>query len=96
MIIEITGQETYEIPSLANCEVCGKKVVNVCRTTFYYNIKCECHSPQHFETVYHCKTCIARVPGQTKITFRTNRDEYILKQERLNKIKQIKNRTYEK
>lgn len=52
------------------CEVCGE-LGPVQRTTFYYGIKCECHSPEHFELVLHCKKCIPKEPLFTKITVRT-------------------------
>ena len=53
-----------------NCKVCGK-VGPLVRTYFYYDVKCECHSPNHFEIVYHCDTCIPEEPEQTKITIKT-------------------------
>ena len=52
------------------CEVC-KKESNLQRTYFKYNIKCECHSPIHFELVRHCKDCIAQEPKETKIILKT-------------------------
>lgn len=41
------------------------------RKYFYYDINCECHSPQHFEIVWHCKDCIPQEPKETKITIKT-------------------------
>lgn len=36
-----------------------------------YNIKCECHSPNHFEIITHCNACIPLEPKETKIILRT-------------------------
>ena len=49
------------------CECCGK-VDFLERTYFYYNIKCDCHSPQHFELTRHCKNCTPIEPKITKIS----------------------------
>lgn len=46
------------------CDICGKED-NLGRTCFEYDIKCDCHSPRHFELVVHCKDCIPSMP--TKI-----------------------------
>mgnify|MGYP005608329895 FL=1 len=46
------------------CDICGKEG-NLGRTYFEYDIKCDCHSPRHFELVVHCKDCIPSMP--TKI-----------------------------
>lgn len=48
------------------CQVCGKKGI-VQRTYFYYEIKCECHSPEHFEIRWHCKDCTPKEPISTEI-----------------------------
>ena len=48
------------------CGVCGKEGV-VVRTYFYYDIKCDCHSPQHFEIKYHCPTCKPKAPEETSV-----------------------------
>jgi len=37
------------------------------RHYFRYDIKCECHSPQHFEIVWHCNDCVPQDPGIRKI-----------------------------
>ena len=52
------------------CEVC-KENANLQRTYFRYDIKCECHSPNHFEMVRHCANCVAIEPKETKINFKT-------------------------
>jgi len=49
------------------CEVCGKKA-DLIRKYFYYGIKCECHSPEHFELIRHCKNCQPETPKQTTIS----------------------------
>lgn len=50
------------------CDYCGKET-NIKRKYFYYDIKCDCHSPKHFEIRYHCKDCVPRVPSETKVTY---------------------------
>lgn len=54
-----------------NCEICGNEAP-LERTYFHYNIKCECHSPYHFELVRHCKNCIAKEPEVTTLTIKTS------------------------
>jgi hypothetical protein len=53
------------------CEVCGIEGP-LDRTYFRYAIQCECHSPQHFELVRHCKNCVPKEPKETKITIKTD------------------------
>lgn len=53
------------------CDIC-KKESHIQRTYFRYDIKCECHSPNHFELVYHCNECVPTEPDQTKLTIKTN------------------------
>ena len=52
------------------CEVC-KKETQLQRTYWHYVIKCECHSPSHFEMIRHCADCIPQEPTTTIITFKT-------------------------
>lgn len=52
---------------VGKCDICGKENVELERKYYYYNIKCECHSPQHFEIVDHCKACIPKPPKKTTI-----------------------------
>lgn len=52
------------------CEVCGEEAP-LRRTYFHYNIKCECHSPNHFEMVRHCETCEPVEPTETKVIIAT-------------------------
>jgi len=49
------------------CQVCGKENNGIQRTYYYYGIKCECHSPEHFEIVYHCNTCVPNPPSKTTL-----------------------------
>jgi len=52
------------------CMICGEKKP-LQRQYYHYDIKCECHSPNHFEIVDHCKDCTAKEPRETKVTFKT-------------------------
>lgn len=52
------------------CRVCGKEGI-IERTYFHYNVECECHSPKHFEIVFHCNTCTPKEPIQTKVLLNT-------------------------
>lgn len=52
------------------CEVCGVESP-LQRTVWYYAIKCECHSPSHFEMKRHCKYCVPKEPIETRITLKT-------------------------
>ena len=53
------------------CEICGKEG-GLQRTYFNYDIKCECHSPNHFEVVSHCAKCKPEEPKITKLTVATS------------------------
>ena len=53
------------------CEICGVDTF-IERTYFRYNIKCECHSPYHFELVRHCSNCVPIEPRITKIELNCN------------------------
>lgn len=53
------------------CQCCGKEA-ELTRMYFKYPIKCECHSPTHFEFVDHCSNCVPREPEYTKILVRTD------------------------
>ena len=52
------------------CDVCGKDE-DLIRTYFGYPIKCECHSPNHFELRRHGKDCEPKEPIYTKVEFKT-------------------------
>lgn len=58
------------------CSICGKETY-LQRRYFKYDIKCQCHSPTHFELVIHCGDCVPKEPTETKI---------ILKTENINKL----------
>ena len=62
-------EERGEI-EFGKCEICGKNK-ELTRTYFRYDIKCECHSPYHFELVRHCYDCTPIEPTETKITLKT-------------------------
>lgn len=53
------------------CSICGK-VGLVERKYYYYDIKCDCHSPKHFEIVEHCKECVPKPPHATNVMFFQN------------------------
>lgn len=51
----------------SKCDYCGNEdYVN--RKYFHYNIKCECHSPKHFEMRRYCKNCFPVEPKVTTLT----------------------------
>lgn len=52
------------------CDICGNKDL-LQRKYYRYDIKCECHSPYHFEVVKYCKNCKPREPHETRILFKT-------------------------
>ena len=50
------------------CDYCGESgPIN--RKYYKYGVKCECHSPEHFEIVHHCNKCEPKDPGIRKIQF---------------------------
>jgi len=53
------------------CPYC-KKETFLQRKYFKYDIKCQCHAPQHFEIVWHCKDCEPIEPRETKLTIKTS------------------------
>jgi hypothetical protein len=52
------------------CDICGKDSP-LQRTYFKYDIKCECHSPNHFELICHCNECVPVEPKETTIILKT-------------------------
>ena len=50
----------------SKCDYCGE-AGPINREYFYYGIKCECHSPEHFELVLHCDKCEPIDPGIQRI-----------------------------
>lgn len=55
---------------IGKCQICGKENVPLKRKYYYYGLKCECHSPEHFEIVEHCKDCIPKPPKKTTISIK--------------------------
>ena len=68
------------------CDYCGNEDY-LGRKYFRYPIKCECHSPEHFELVCHCKNCTPVEPKTTKITLKTFELKNITRGVKLQKIK---------
>lgn len=57
---------------MGTCGVCRKENAILQRTYFHYDIKCECHSPNHFELIRHCNDCTPVEPNKTKIYLKTS------------------------
>lgn len=70
---------------VGRCKICGKEDIPINRKYYHYDIKCECHSPQHFEIVYHCNDCEPKEPYETKITLKIEDLKHILHKGSLNK-----------
>lgn len=66
-------EENRATGMVGKCEVCGKEDVTLIRKFFHYDIKCECHSPSHFEIVDHCEDCEPAEPLHTKVIMSTKR-----------------------
>ena len=65
MKAKVTNIETRNIPVIGICEYCGNKT-NLKRTYIHYeDIKCECHSPSHFDLIEHCDECEPKIPEKT-------------------------------
>ena len=60
------------------CDVCGREA-NLQRKYYYFNIKCECHSPKHFEMIKYCSDCVPLRPAETTIEIFDPIDEKIKK-----------------
>jgi len=54
---------------VGKCDVCGKEA-QLSRQYYHYDIKCECHSPDHFEIVRHCENCTPKPPETTKVSLK--------------------------
>lgn len=52
---------------IGNCSVCKNESIPVNRKYYHYGIKCDCHSPDHFEIVYHCSNCTPIPPKTTLV-----------------------------
>lgn len=82
----MSGNAEYGI-----CDIC-KTETHLERTYFRYSIKCECHSPYHFEIVYHCNKCTPIEPKFTRINLSTEYLKKITKiSERIDKLKKLNN-----
>jgi hypothetical protein len=66
------GNQMSGCMEYGKCEICGKEAP-LQRTYFRYNIKCECHSPNHFDLVIHCKDCVPTRPKETKVILSTKK-----------------------
>ncbi len=65
-------KNTYKIPAIGVCDVCKKEKVSLTRTYFHYdNVKCSCHSPNHFIVFDHCDTCVPVEPVETNVHMKT-------------------------
>jgi hypothetical protein len=51
------------------CELCGREA-ELKRRYYHYDIKCDCHSPNHFELVRHCADCTPKPPEKTTVTIK--------------------------
>lgn len=59
-------EESRPIPAIGTCDICKKSDMRLYRTYFHYDLKCECHSPNHFDVVDHCEICVPVKPATTK------------------------------
>jgi hypothetical protein len=50
------------------CPICGEDKPLI-RKYYYYNIKCDCCSPTHFELRYHCKDCKPQKPFTVRVVY---------------------------
>lgn len=60
---------------IGTCEICGKENVPLKRKYYYYDIECDCCSPQHFECVDYCKDCTPKPPRKTVVSIRPIEEE---------------------
>ena len=57
---------------ISRCDICGADNVPINRKYYHYpNIKCECHSPHHFDIVRYCNKCKPHPPKETKVILKT-------------------------
>lgn len=68
---EVKVSENVDCQEFGKCEVCGKEGL-LQRTTYHYDVKCECHGPNHFEMIRHCATCKPKEPVYTSIQVKTS------------------------
>ena len=60
---------------VGTCGFCKKTDVQLQRMYYHYGIKCECHSPDHFEIVWHCSDCTPKPPNKTTIHMKPIKEE---------------------
>ena len=60
------------------CEMCGREA-DLQRRYYEFNVKCECHSPRHFELVKYCSDCIPIMPTETTIEIYNHVDDKVKK-----------------
>lgn len=58
---------------IGKCSICKKEGVALNRKYYSYDIKCECHSPSHFEVVPYCDDCTPVEPKETRIILSTGK-----------------------
>jgi hypothetical protein len=56
---------------MGKCDICKSENVVIQREYYHYDIKCECHSPKHFEIVFYCSNCKPVEPKETRIHLQT-------------------------
>lgn len=62
------------------CPICGFER-QLHRKYYRYDLRCECHSPKHFEVVWHCENCEPEPPEFTTIDIRTENLKHLLIEE---------------
>ena len=67
------------------CDVCGNEN-ELTRTVFRYDIKCEYHSPYHFESFSPCERCEPLEPLKTQVKLKGDKDVSILNTNNLKKL----------
>lgn len=86
-MLKITSIDTRDIPCSGTCEICHTENVILRRTYFRYeNIKCECHSPYHFDLIDHCYDCIPKIPSKTIVEYSVDNSEKAIRKIKLEKI----------
>lgn len=79
VLVEVDEEEPpkkeFISQEIGTCDVCGRENVQLARKYYNYDIKCACHSPNHFEIVFYCKNCEPKEPEETTIQFRDERIE---------------------
>ena len=55
---------------VGTCDICQKEGIELSRKYYHYDVQCECHSPNHFEFVRHCKDCKPSPPARTTVTMK--------------------------